>query len=121
RASGGAGRVLRVVQAAQRANTAEPRDFTARGAGGTHNCFALDIDAVRQRVFDGDPPHAFPRRVEPIGDVAAEDVVDTDDRGARWLHAGDQTLLHRGVVLQRAVAVDVILADVEQDADGRIE
>jgi hypothetical protein len=29
----------------------------------------------------------------------------------------DQPLLHRGVVLQRAVAVEMVLADVDQDAD----
>ena len=37
------------------------------------------------------------------------------------LHAGDQTFLDRGIVLQRAVTIDVVLADVEQNADRRIE
>ncbi len=57
----------------------------------------------------------------PVGGVAAPAVVDADDRGALRLHAGDQALLHRGVVLQRAVAIDMVFADIEQDADGRIE
>jgi hypothetical protein len=109
------------VQAAQRADAAEFCHLGARGAGGAHDGFALDIDAVRQRVFDGDTHHAFSRPVEAVGDVAAEDVVDADDRGARWLHAGDQTFLDRGIVLQRAVTVDVVLADVKQNADRRIE
>ncbi len=37
------------------------------------------------------------------------------------LHAGDQARLHRGVVFQRAVAVDMVFADIEQNADRRIE
>ena len=37
------------------------------------------------------------------------------------LHAGDQPLFHRRVVRERAVTIDVILADIEQDADARIE
>ena len=41
--------------------------------------------------------------------------------GALRLHAGDQPLLHRGVMLQRAVTVDMVFADIEQNADGRIE
>ena len=37
-------------------------------------------------------------------------VVDADDRGAAALHAGDQALLHRGVVLDGAVTIDMIFA-----------
>ena len=37
------------------------------------------------------------------------------------LHARDQPLLHRGVMIERAVAVDMVLADIDEDADGRIE
>jgi hypothetical protein len=82
-------------------------------------CFALDIDAVGQRVFHRDAHHALAGALEPVGDVAAPAVVDADDRGALRLHAGDQPLLHRGVMLERAVAVDMVLADIEQDADAR--
>ena len=63
----------------------------------------------------------LPDAVEAVGDVAAKNVVDADDAGAARLHAGDEALLHRGVMLQRAVAVDMVLADIEQDADGGIE
>ena len=86
-----------------------------------HDGLALDIDAVGQRILHRDPHHALAGLLEPVGDVAAPAVVDADDGGALRLHAGDQPLLHRGVVLERAVAVEVVLADVEQDADGRIE
>ncbi len=82
---------------------------------------ALDIDAVGQRVLDGDPHHPLAGLIEPVGDVAAPAVVDTDDRGTLRLHAGDQPCLDGRIVLQRAVAIDVVFADVEQNADGRIE
>ncbi len=80
RAGRGAGRVLRVVQAAQRADAAESCDFAARAAGGAHDGFALDIDAVGQRVLHGDAHHALAGLIEPVGDVAAPAVVDADDR-----------------------------------------
>ena len=41
--------------------------------------------------------------------------------GTLRLHAGDQPRLHRGVMLQRPMAVDMVFADVEKNADGRIE
>ena len=86
-----------------------------------HDGFALDIDAVGQRVLHGDPHHALARLVEPVGDVAAPAVIDADDRGALRLHAGDQPRLHGGVMLQRAVAIDMVFADIEENADRRIE
>ena len=63
----------------------------------------------------------LPALLDPVGDVAAPAVVDADDRGALRLHAGDQPLLHGGVMLQRAVAIDMVFADIEQDADRGIE
>ncbi len=36
-------------------------------------------------------------------------------------HAGDQPLLHCRVIFHRAVAVEMILAEIDQDADRRIE
>ena len=98
RAGRGAGRVLRVVQAAQRADAADPRDLAARAAGGAHDGFALDIDAVGQRILHGDAHHALAGLLDAVGGVAAPAVVDADDRGALRLHAGDQALLHRGIM-----------------------
>src|SRR6202023_2527803 len=113
----GAGRILRIVQSAQRADAADPCDLTAGAAGGADNGFVLDIDAVGEWILHGDAPHALPRLFEAAGGVAAPAVVDADDRRALRLHAGDQTLLHRGVMLERAVAIDMVFADIEQDAD----
>src|SRR5205814_8318309 len=48
-------------------------------------------------------------------------VIDADDRGAAALDARREALLDRRVVLDRAVPVEMIGADIEQDADRRIE
>ena len=106
RAGRGAGRILRIVQAAQRADAADPRDLAARAAGSAPDDFMLDIDAVGQRILHRDPDHAPAGLLDPVGGVAAPSVIDADDRGALFLHAGDQTLLHRGIMFERAVAVD---------------
>ena len=121
RGGGGAGRVLRVVLAAQRADAAELCDLAARAARGAHDGAVLDMDAGGQRVLDRDPHHVLAGAIEPVGDVAAETIVDADDRGAAGLHAGDEALLHRSVMRDGAVTVDVVLADIEQNADGGIE
>ena len=88
---------------------------------GTPDDFVIDIDAVGKRVFHRDPDHALAGVLDPVGGIAAPSVVDADDRGALRLHAGDQTLLHRGIMFERAVAIDMVFADIEQDADGGIE
>ena len=97
------------------------RDLAARAAGGAPDDFALDIDAVRQRIFHRDPHHALAGTLDPVGAVAAPSVVDADDRGALCLHAGDQPLLHGRIMFKRAVAIDMVFADIDQDADRGIE
>src|SRR6202022_2340823 len=109
------------VQAAQRTDAADPGDLAARAAGSAPDDLALDIDAVRQRIFHRDARYAPACLFDPVGAVAAPTVIDADDRGATILHPGDQPLLHRGIMFERAVAVDMIFANIEQDADGRIE
>src|SRR5213076_1012647 len=121
RASRSASRILRVVQPAQGTDAADPRDLAPRPAGGAPDDFALDIDAVRQRIFHRDAHHASAGLFDPVGGVSAPAVVDADDRGALRLYAGDQALLHGRIVLERAMAIDVVFADIEQDADRRIE
>ena len=93
----------------------------AHAAGSAHDGFALDIDAVGQRIFHRDANHTPAGPFDPVGGVAAPAVVDADDRGALLLHPRNQTLFHRGVMFQRTVTVDMVLTDIEQDADGGIE
>ena len=50
--------------------------------------------------------------------AAAQQSSSTPITACRRLHARDQPLLDRGVMLDRAVAVEMIRADVDQDADA---
>src|SRR5580700_9991845 len=111
RAGRGTGRILRIVQPAQRADAADPRDFAARAAGRAQDGFVLDIDAIGERIFHRDADDALARLFDAVGSIAAPAVVDANDRGALRLHAGDQTLLHRGIMLKRAVTIDMVFAD----------
>src|ERR1700722_8845861 len=74
RAGGGAGRVLRIVQTAQRTDTADARDVAPRAPGSAPDGFVFDIDAVRQRVFYRDTNHAASGLLYPVGDVAGPSV-----------------------------------------------
>ena len=82
----------------KRADAADRRDLAARAAGGAPDDFALDIDAVGQRVLHRHPHHAPAGLLDAVGSVAGKAVVDADDRGALLLHARDEPLLHRGVM-----------------------
>src|SRR5882672_11558477 len=104
RAGGSASRILGVVQTPQGADTTNPRDLAAGAPRGAPDNLTLDIDAVRQRISHGHAHHAPARLLDPVGGVAAPAVIDADDCGALLLHAGDQTLLHRGIMFERAVA-----------------
>lgn len=92
-----------------------------RTAARTHDRFTLEINAVRQRLFHRYAHHRLAGLIETVGNRAAPAVIDADDGGSAGLHAGDQTFLYCRVVLDGAVAIEMIFADVEQDADARIE
>ena len=109
------------MHAAQRADAADTRDGARAAARGLHDLLGLDIEPVGERPAHRDAHHALARALDAVGRRRAPVVVDADDRGAVLLHAGDQPLLDRRVVRERAVAVEVVLADVDQDADRRIE
>src|SRR3982074_1068654 len=121
RASGSTGRILRIVQTAQRTDAADLRDLAARTSRGAPDGFAFDIDAVRQWIFHGDANDPLAGLLDPVGRVPAPVVIDADDGGAMLLYARDQPLLDGGIMFERAVAIDVVFADIEQDADGGIE
>ena len=110
--------VLRIVIAAQRGDAGETGD-PARGAVRCGEQLALRrIDAFRQRPprRDADDPPGGP--LEPVGDRLRAVIVDRDDCRSR---CGHQPLLDGGVARQRAVAVEVIGRDVEEDADARVD
>ena len=116
----GAG-VLRVVRAAQAADAGEIGDGFRFATGRAQDARALRVIAVAQSALHGDPLHALAGARDAVGGSARPVIVDADHRGAARLHAGRQTLLDGGVVLHRAVAVEMVFRDVEQNADGRMQ
>ena len=48
-------------------------------------------------------------------------VVDADDCRSLLLHAGDQALLDARVICHGAMAVEMIFAEIDQNADRRVE
>ena len=116
-----AGGVLRVVQPAQRPDAVEVGDCRSSAAHGAHDPPGFDVEPLGQFAPHGNPHHALARPVEPVGDVPAPCVIDADDRGAILRHAGDEALLDRRVVLHGAVAIEMIFAEIDQDADRGIE
>ena len=121
RGAGRAGGVLRVVHAAQRADPAERGDGARAAAVRLHDLLGLHIEAVGERVPHRDAHHALAGARDAVGGGLAPIVVDADDGGAVLLRAGDQPLLDGGVVGKRAVAVEVVFGDVDQDADRGVE
>src|SRR5262252_6724227 len=121
RRAGGTGCVLRVVHAAQRADAADMGNGALGTVHGLHDRFALHVKPRAQRLAHGDASELFARPLDAVSRRRAPRIVDADDRDAVRLHAGDQPLLHRGVVRERPVAVEMVLADVEKNTDRRIE
>ena len=115
---GGRGGVLGVVRAAQRADARQIGDFPGYARLGDEELRALRIDAISDRLPLRDPPNRYTGLFDPVGDGGRQCVVYADHRG---FGAIDQPLLDRGIVLHGAVPLQVILGEVQQHADGRIE
>ncbi len=121
RRAGGAGGVLGVVKSAQRADAADLRDHARIAARGVHDPVGLHVDAVRQRPARRHAQQPLAGALDAVGSRGRPVVVDPDDRGAALLHSGDQALLHRRIVAQRSMTIQVVLGDVDENADRRIE
>ena len=115
------GRILRIVQSAQRADLSDAGDPRPRAAIDTNDGFAFETDAVRHRSLHRYAGDSAARLLDPIRDRCTEMIVHADNGRAAALDARHQSLLHRRVVLDGAVAIDMILGDVQQNADARIE
>ncbi len=111
-------RVLHVVAAAQRADAGQVGDvFGFAGAGAIDVALAADI-AMRDDPVDRHRHDLALHGGEIFRHAASVIVVDADDA---HLRAAENAALHRGVMLDGAVPVDMIGRDVEHDADGRID
>ena len=82
---------------------------------------SFDINSVRDGVPDRHPHDPFAGMRKAIGGGAAPFVVNADDGGPVIRNTGDQPFLHRTVMLHRAVAIEMILAEIDEDPDRGIE
>ncbi len=98
RGADGAGGVLRIVHAAQRADAADMGDGARGAARRLHDLLGLDIEPVGERPAHRDANEPIAGALDAVGGGGAPVVVDADDRGSVLLHARDQPLLHGGVV-----------------------
>src|SRR5262249_5362703 len=57
----------------------------------------------------------------PVGYRLAPIVVDTHNPGAVRVNAGDQPFLNGSVVAHAAVTVEMVLGQIDQDADRRLD
>ncbi len=84
--------------------------------GGADDLAVVDVDAVAQALAHRNrAPLACRSWRDALGRSRAPFVVDADHRDTIRLHAGDQPLLDRGVMLERAVAVEMVLADIDAE------
>ncbi len=117
------GRVLRIVLAAQGGDAGEVAQHLGLRVGLVF-AFPYDLRAAheitpRQRVLGGNRYDVGLGLIEPPLPIASVQlIVDADQRQIRLR---DQPLLDRGVVLDRAVTIEMIRADVGENADRRIE
>ena len=88
---------------------------------GAQDAAAFGVIAFAQRRLDRHPQHFFAGALDAVGGIAGVAVVDADHRAAARLDARRHQRLERGVVRHGAMAVEMILADVEQHADRGLE
>ena len=112
-------RVLRIVRAAQRADAGEVGDAVARPARRRRT--TLRRRRRRRPSASGRSRRDAARRLAAVGvrsrSAIARHQSSSTPMTAR-VGAGDQPLLDGRVVLHRAVAVEMVRRDVEQDADA---
>jgi len=121
RSTGRTGRILRVVQPAQRTDAAEAHDGARGAAGRLHDLLRLDIEPVGQRPAHRDADGPIAGTFDAIGGGGAPGIIDPDNRHTAFLHARNQPFLHRRIVRERAMAIEMVLGDVDQNADRGIE
>ncbi len=97
------------------------RDFLRGAAGGLDDAFGVHIDPVSQRVAHRNAHDAPAAARGPVSDRLAPVVVDADDRGAVGRNARDQPLFDGSIVVHGAVAIEMVLRQIDQDPDRRVE
>ena len=118
---GRAGRILRVMQAAQRADAADVRDGARASANRLHDLFRFHVEPVGQWPADRNARQALACALDPLGRGSAPAIIDIDHRGSLPLDARNRSLLHRGVLVQASVPVEVVRTDIDENADPGIK
>ena len=77
----------------------------------------LDKEAVRKRPAHRYAHHRPAGAFDAVGRGLAPMIIHANHGCAALLDAGDQALLDGGVARERTVTIEMILADIEQDAD----
>ncbi len=122
RRGGGAGGILGIVPAPQRADAADARERSRLAAGlGFHDAIGLGVEPMLEPPQHRDSRHVLAGPFEPVCDFLRPFVVDTDDGGAVRRNAFDQPRLDGRITLDRAVPIEMVRRDIEQDADRRVE
>ena len=82
----------------------------------------VDVDSVAQRLPHGNAHDGLAGLARADRRSARHHSSSTPTIAVRSLrHAGDRAFLDRRVMLHRAVAIEMIFAEIDQDADRRIE
>jgi hypothetical protein len=106
-------RVLPIMGAAKRADAGEADPRPLHPILDLDECGVLGPHPGCDLLAGGDALD-LERPLQPVGDRAADGVVDADHRGAAFFHPRKHPRLDGGIGLKRAVAVEMVGGDVEK-------
>src|SRR4029079_4432183 len=116
-----AGGVLRVVRYPPRGNSGQIRHSFDLAAGSADNAAPLPERSVAQWRLYRNTNDSLARALNSITRRASVRVVNIDDRRAGLLNIRSEAFLDRGIAFHRAVAIEMIFRDVQQDSDSRFQ
>ncbi len=116
----GRGGVLRVVLPAQRADALKAEGRAGLAVFHLDQRAAFGINAGFDRLPDRNAPHSRLRR-KRFGDRRADLVIDADHGGILRPQPGENPRLDLGVMVERAVPVEMVGRDVQQAGGIGIE
>src|SRR5262252_10968763 len=101
----------------QRSDARELRDFLRGAAGGLDDALGFQINSVGHWMAHRNANDAATSPPRPVGDRLAPIVIDAHDHGPARLNADDQPFFDGSVVAHGAVAIKMVLGEIDQDAD----
>ena len=79
-------------------------------ARGLHDLLTVNINTIVERLPHGDAHHLLAGGFESIGGRLAPFIIDADHHRSAVRHAGQQSFLDGGIIADRAMAIDMVLA-----------